>query len=82
MTIMNTGVDLSKILGANQNIGGKGSNNWWKHGGFSIIRGSCPGCPKSLRLWLWTMRGFYAHGFVHAVLKGYRTTPPENLEKF
>ena len=42
----NTGVDLSDILGSNQNIGAKGSNNWWSHRRFLIVgRYTCPGCP-------------------------------------
>jgi len=37
-TFLCTGVDFSNIGGANQNIGAKGGNNWWKHRRFSIIR--------------------------------------------
>jgi len=38
-SIESTGVDLSKILGSKQNIGGKGGNNWWNHKRFSTFFG-------------------------------------------
>ena len=52
----NTGVDLSKIIGENQNIGegAKGGNNWWKHGRFSINGARLArarAAIRSLRLW-------------------------------
>jgi len=39
---------LAKILGETKIFGGKGGNNWWKHGCFSIIEDmhlGCPACP-------------------------------------
>jgi len=49
---------LVKNIGwANQNIGGKGGKRWKMHGRFSIIGGTCPGCPpKSTPMVEWKVR--------------------------
>jgi len=42
-----TGVDLSKnIAGKPKILGTNVVSNWWIHGRFSIIGGTCPGCPQ------------------------------------
>ena len=49
-----TGVDLSTILGANQNIGGQKVVKSDKCMGISQLLGdTCPGCPLNLHLWMY-----------------------------
>jgi len=33
-----------EILGKTKLLGNKGGNDWWTHGHFSIVGGTCPGC--------------------------------------
>ena len=45
--VVSTGVDLSKILGGNQNIGGQKVVKSDKFMGISqLLGGTCPGCPQ------------------------------------
>jgi len=45
---MVTGVELSKILvGALKILGATSGNNCWNHRRFTIIWGTCPGCPPT-----------------------------------